>query len=67
MYVSFYILVVLMLNTLSMTTDHFTVLSWNARGLNKHIDHFTKFIEECNNLPDVICVQETYKKNTGNQ
>lgn len=40
----------------------FRVVQWNARSLTANGQEFKRMIHEMNNLPGVICIQETWLK-----
>src|SRR2546425_11638912 len=35
------------------------IVSWNANGINSHLDELLNFLETTSNKPDFICIQET--------
>jgi len=39
---------------------NFKAVSWNANGLNSHLDELLYYLENNNDLPDFICIQETW-------
>lgn len=39
-----------------------SILQWNAHGLKAHYAFFHKYIFSLENLPDIICIQETFLK-----
>lgn len=40
--------------------QNFKVISWNANGLNSHLEELLQFLEISNILPDFLCIQETW-------
>jgi hypothetical protein len=42
----------------------FTLLQWNARSIRCHGSEFKKGIYELDDKPDIICIQETWLKNS---
>ena len=38
------------------------ILQWNARSMLANGQEFKQFIEDCENKPDIICIQETWLK-----
>ena len=42
--------------------DKLQILQWNAQGLKSHLPFLTKYLEENELHPDVICIQETFLK-----
>jgi len=38
----------------------FTILQWNARSIFKKWPEFKKYSTTLDNLPDVICIQESH-------
>ena len=39
-----------------------TIIQWNANSLNAHSAELKHYISCAKNIPDIICVQETFLK-----